>query len=221
MSPLSHLDIPPSTATVSVQIIKSFESITCQSDLFFQPGPGNASREEKPLICSGKAFLIEHPSSRKRIVFDLGVRKEPNEILAPFLCDILEKFRVVFGPDTAETLQDGGVDLNSISSIIWRSVLLFSFSVLSLILYDFAATLIGIIAVCLHLPIIVKRPYADLSQAIQTSFQMLPSSWVQEHKKLFGPDGLTARMHILSRATSGACLGRSTCIHELTRPKRT
>jgi hypothetical protein len=189
--------------------------------LVLQPGPGNALREEKPLICSGKAFLIEHPSSGKRIVFDLGVRKEPNGTRAPFLCGILDKFRVVFRPDTAETLLDGGVDLNSISSIIWRSVLLFSFSVLSLILYDLAATLIGIIAVCLDLPIIAKRPYADLSQAIQTSFQMLPSSWVQEHKKLSGPDGLTARMHVLSRVTSSTCLDHSTGIHQLTRPKRT
>jgi hypothetical protein len=87
---------------VLVRIIKSFESITCQSDLFFGPGLGNASREGNPLICSGKAFLIEHPSSGKRIVFDLGVRKEPNGTRAPFLREILDQFRVVFGPDTAD-----------------------------------------------------------------------------------------------------------------------
>jgi hypothetical protein len=114
--------IPVTDAIVKVRIIKAFESITCRSNLAFTPARGSSAKEESPLVCGGKSFLIDHSPSGKRIVFDIGIRKEDGEPEAPFLRTVISKFQVKYGPDTAETLRRGGMDPKSVDSIIWRHV---------------------------------------------------------------------------------------------------
>ncbi|TFY58518.1 hypothetical protein EVJ58_g6375, partial [Rhodofomes roseus] len=116
----SSLTFPRSTATVSVKIFNSFTAITVPSAPFISPAPGSTADElSKPLTCPGKSFLIEHPSG-KRVVFDLGVRKDVSTAAKSWQDRIASKQVVITdGPDVAETLVANGIDLKSIQAVIW------------------------------------------------------------------------------------------------------
>jgi hypothetical protein len=115
-----QLVFPASYVTVRIQIIRSFEQVTCPADLgFFTPAPGSASKEDTPLVCAGKAFVLDHAPSGRRVLFDLGIRKNASPG-APFLAKLFELFQVKLGPDVAETMRAEGVDPATVDTIIWR-----------------------------------------------------------------------------------------------------
>lgn len=69
------------------------------------------------------SFLIEHPSTGHKFLFDLGIRKD-HETLPPRLVKIMEKGGWSFTAEKnmVEILAEGGVDPKDIDGIIWRYV---------------------------------------------------------------------------------------------------
>ncbi|KAG7443893.1 uncharacterized protein BT62DRAFT_1078088 [Guyanagaster necrorhizus] len=69
------------------------------------------------------AFFIEHRATKKRLMFDLGMRKD-QEGLPPAIQQMLTMWRnlgfgIVVDKDVYEELQEGGVDPATISTVIW------------------------------------------------------------------------------------------------------
>ncbi|KAJ6584946.1 hypothetical protein B0H19DRAFT_403471 [Mycena capillaripes] len=115
-----ELGIPPSEATVS---LKAFDVITPLSAAivpaasFMQP----VLAGHEALRCPIFAFLVEHVPTGRRIMFDLGLRKDI-ENAAPSIVELFKSDMGASMPvdrDITEQLVDNGVDLNSISAVIW------------------------------------------------------------------------------------------------------
>jgi len=65
------------------------------------------------------AFLVEHAATGRRIMFDLGVRKDP-ENAAPRVAEMFTAGVVMLvDRDITEQLVENGVELDSISAAIW------------------------------------------------------------------------------------------------------
>lgn len=69
------------------------------------------------------SFLIEHSSGRK-VLFDLGVRKDW-ENMAPLIARMIKKNKwgVEVEKNVIEVLEEGGVKRGDIEAIVWRSAL--------------------------------------------------------------------------------------------------
>lgn len=110
------LKIPSSQTTVSIRIIDTTSHIKdIPLNLFVSPPiTGHTS-----LDCPAYAFLIEHHSGRK-VLFDLGVRKDP-ENFAPAIRDLIKKggWGVTVKEDVYEQLESHGVSGSDIEAIIW------------------------------------------------------------------------------------------------------
>jgi glyoxylase-like metal-dependent hydrolase (beta-lactamase superfamily II) len=112
--------IPHSNHTVDVKMIHAFNG-TNPSSFYFksdQDLPANSS-----VVIDSYAFLIEHPRSGRRVLFDLGLRKD-FENLSP---GALKAFGnpdgtlpLTVDKDVPTQLIEGGVPLESIDTIIWR-----------------------------------------------------------------------------------------------------
>ncbi|KAJ7754484.1 beta-lactamase-like protein [Mycena metata] len=113
------INIPPSTATVSVTAFDVAEdpSKIRVPAAFFQPVLPGHEILHLPIF----AFLIEHTSTGRRVMFDLGARKDL-ENAAPAVGALFKSFPDVAMPidrDIVEQLEDHGVALNSINAVIW------------------------------------------------------------------------------------------------------
>lgn len=113
----SDFGIPYSQATVSV---KAFDigHLTAPSSLVFAPVlPGQE-------VATGEmhSFLIEHGASNTRVLFDLGIRKDVQNF-APAIAGLFSSglFQSQNATDIAKQLQQGGISLSSIDTVIWRS----------------------------------------------------------------------------------------------------
>ena len=73
------------------------------------------------LDCPAYSFLIEHPPSGRKILWDLGVRKDW-ENFAPRIQKRIRDggWQVTVEKGVAELLEEGGVKPEDIDSIIWR-----------------------------------------------------------------------------------------------------
>ncbi|KAH7927167.1 hypothetical protein BV22DRAFT_1032176 [Leucogyrophana mollusca] len=112
----SELSIPPSQATVTVKAINVSNDGRSLAQFFLKPVL--AGREVLPAVFF--SFLIEHPTSGKRLVFDLGVRKDPMNY-PPAVVEMFEKgvFGATVEKDVATLLEEGGIPLNSVNAVIW------------------------------------------------------------------------------------------------------
>lgn len=114
------LNIPESNATVNVHIINSTSRIKgVPSSLFFGPDiSGNHFMD-----CPAYSFLIEHAASGQKFLFDLGVRKDW-ENLVPTLANHIkqEKWQINVEKGVAEILEEGGIKPKDINGIIWRLI---------------------------------------------------------------------------------------------------
>jgi glyoxylase-like metal-dependent hydrolase (beta-lactamase superfamily II) len=74
----------------------------------------------KTVTCPAYSFLIHHPSSNRKLIFDLGVRKNWEES-APYIVDRIKKggWNVAVEKDVAQTLEDNGVPTKEIEAIVW------------------------------------------------------------------------------------------------------
>ncbi|KAJ7258722.1 beta-lactamase-like protein [Mycena haematopus] len=113
----SDFGIPASSATVNVRVfnVANF-TLFGEAHAFVAPVvPGHESITV-PML----AFLVEHKQSNTRLMFDLGIRKDPQNtppiISVPFAAGIaqLEPYK-----DIATLLQEGGINLTSINTVIW------------------------------------------------------------------------------------------------------
>lgn len=67
------------------------------------------------------AFLVEHQSSQKTFMFDLGMRNDPKNLPPAFAGFFSSKAITADNfKDITELLQDGGVSLDSIDMVFWR-----------------------------------------------------------------------------------------------------
>jgi hypothetical protein len=113
-----ELGIPASNATVS---IKAFDvapdprTFALPAGIVMQPVLPGHELFHAPVF----AFLVEHTTTGRRVMFDLGVRKDP-ENAAPRIVEMLKGGATVVDRDITEQLADDGVDLGSISGVIWR-----------------------------------------------------------------------------------------------------
>lgn len=108
------LQIPQSNATVSVKLING-GLFTAPSAAFWDPVvPGYEHSETVTL-----AFLVEHEGEGKRVMFDLGFRKDP-EGWTPAAMDFVKLFTVDVKKDVVDTLKEGGVSVDQIDAVIWR-----------------------------------------------------------------------------------------------------
>ncbi|OQU99725.1 hypothetical protein CLAIMM_05317 [Cladophialophora immunda] len=112
----SAIDFPPSQTAVRVRLVDTTALMTVRAESFVKPvQPGH---ELLNLTCV--AFLIEHGPSGRRVMFDLGVRKDfwnYAAVLQKRIGTVIPSLRV--DRDVTEILAEKGVPLDSISSVVW------------------------------------------------------------------------------------------------------
>lgn len=113
---MSSLNIPPSPHTVQVSIIDTTASIQVTADRFLSPRVDGLAT----LNCNAFAFLIENPRSGRRVLFDLGLRKDWHNLARPQYERIKTTFKLSVEKNVADILTENGVPLESVDSIIWR-----------------------------------------------------------------------------------------------------
>ncbi|PYH90715.1 hypothetical protein BO71DRAFT_486897 [Aspergillus ellipticus CBS 707.79] len=111
------VNIPQSTSTVEVSIIDTTSTIHFPTAFFVTP----EINDVKTLRGGSYSFLIEHKPSGKRLVFDLGVRKDWKNYAKPLLDNLLSTgaFTLDIKKNVADILTDHGVSLDTIDGIIW------------------------------------------------------------------------------------------------------
>lgn len=119
MQPSFDLGIPPSGNTIDVKVINSFDLLNGSvigppASIFVAPDLNPGSRFRGNIY----AFLLEHlakDGTTERVMFDLGIRKDV-ENFAPSQRGL---FQGVIPSDVPSQLEQGGVSLASIRSVIW------------------------------------------------------------------------------------------------------
>ncbi|KAK7025221.1 Metallo-beta-lactamase superfamily protein [Favolaschia claudopus] len=109
--------IPPSSATVDVRVFNVVNvTLVNAAHTFIAPVVPTHEDINLPVF----SFLVEHKNSNKRLMFDLGIRKD-TENLAPSLQGLFTSGTVQGEQpfDITELLQAGGIPLESIDSVIW------------------------------------------------------------------------------------------------------
>lgn len=111
------LDIPPSNDCVDVKIIDTTAHLMLPLSLFAHPNVGDIDA----FVARAYNFLIENPRTHERVIFDLGCRKDWQN-LAPSLSGRIrrEGWTVDIKKNVVEIIQEHGVDPSSINSVIWR-----------------------------------------------------------------------------------------------------
>lgn len=100
--------VPPSSKTVNVRIIDTTASIHISMPSFVNQS------------VPSWAFLIEHPPSGRRILFDLGVRKDWQNLAPPILSWMKQvNASCKVEKDVRQILEEGGVKGQSLEAIIW------------------------------------------------------------------------------------------------------
>ncbi|KAJ6584944.1 hypothetical protein B0H19DRAFT_403431 [Mycena capillaripes] len=114
-----ELGTPASEATVS---LKAYDVVSSPRAVFLAPGmvmcPVPTGHEV--LRCPVFAFLVEHAATGRRVMFDLGVRKDL-ENAAPLLADAVKTGKLTMPVERGivEQLLDDGIDVASINAAIW------------------------------------------------------------------------------------------------------
>lgn len=113
--PMPELIIPESDATVRVRMIDTSGVMVVNAKPFIEPVQKGHELVSLPVA----AFLIDHPPSGRKIMFDLGVRKDYWKLPAALqkrLGFVIPALRV--DKDTTEILQEKGISLDRICKSI-------------------------------------------------------------------------------------------------------
>ena len=113
-----RLSIPESQSSVNVHIIDSTARLRdLKTKDFFEPEFVGFDTLDIPSY----SFLIEHPPTNRRVLFDLGLRKDWHN-LAPEVVGYIkeEGWSITVEKDVAEILSEGGIRLDTIEAVIWR-----------------------------------------------------------------------------------------------------
>ncbi|KAL9577545.1 MAG: hypothetical protein Q9203_007419, partial [Teloschistes exilis] len=116
--PPPKFHIPESTSTVDVHIINSTSRVRgIPTTLMMEPHIDSFDI----LDCPAFSFLIEHPKSHQKVLFDLGVRKDWKNLSARIVTRLKDGgWQVEVEKGVADILKDHQVDLKSINAVIWR-----------------------------------------------------------------------------------------------------
>ena len=117
-TPPPILNIPESEAIVHVRVINSTSRIRgIPASVFFEP----EIKGFEVLDCPAYSFLIEHPPSGRKVLWDLGVRKDW-ENFAPRIRKRIRDggWQVTVEKGVAEILEEGGLCPEDIDAVIWR-----------------------------------------------------------------------------------------------------
>lgn len=109
----------PSGSVATVKLINPVNFGPAILNRFMSPPvPGLETFETSPSL----SFLIEHSSGR-RLVWDLGIRKD-FENYAPSITEYIPttKYRIQVSKHVAEILEEGGIERADIEAVIWRWV---------------------------------------------------------------------------------------------------
>ncbi|KAF8208920.1 beta-lactamase-like protein [Mycena galopus ATCC 62051] len=110
-----ELGIPTSNATVSLKAFNVVLDMRAPAGELMQPVPTGFEAFRAPVF----AFLAEHVATGKRVMFDLGPRKDLENV-APSLAEMFKAgLAMPVDRDITEQLVDHGVSLESISAVIW------------------------------------------------------------------------------------------------------
>ncbi|KAJ7495711.1 hypothetical protein B0H11DRAFT_2389306, partial [Mycena galericulata] len=112
--------IPTSQSTVDVRVFNvATATLTNATHSFYLPVLPGHETITSPML----AFLVEHKSTQKRLMFDLGMRSDPLN-LVPSLSSFFASGAWNSPPfkGITELLEGGGIPLTSIDTVIWRSV---------------------------------------------------------------------------------------------------
>ncbi|RAK78967.1 MBL fold metallo-hydrolase [Aspergillus fijiensis CBS 313.89] len=113
--PQIDLNIPASGNTVEVSIIDTTARIHGPPGIFLTPEVGGF----KDLNTGAYAFMVENKSQNKRVLFDLGIRKDWENLAKPLYDRLKAMFSITIEKDVAEILTDHGIALETIDAIIW------------------------------------------------------------------------------------------------------
>ncbi|KAF7301107.1 Metallo-beta-lactamase superfamily protein [Mycena indigotica] len=109
--------IPASSATVDVKAfnVASF-TLNNLTHVFVKPVLPGQETITLPIF----AFLLEHKPTKRRFMFDLGIRNDP-ENLPPTFAGLFKSKTITLGKfkDITQLLVDGGIALKSIKAIFW------------------------------------------------------------------------------------------------------
>lgn len=109
--PVPALNIPESDFTVSVSVIDTTSKIIAKTSVVVQPQiPGHDE-----FNCPCYSFLITHPGTGRKVLFDLGIRKDPDN-LAPRTRAFAGAMTILSERNVADIL---GEEVSTISEIIW------------------------------------------------------------------------------------------------------
>jgi len=109
------LNLPTSNVCMQVSIVNTTTDIVCPSSGFVRP----VLQGQEYLNLPTAAFHMRHPSGRE-VMFDLGSRKDYWNF-SPVTFGNLQRNcpGLIVKKGIDETLREGGVDLNNISTIVW------------------------------------------------------------------------------------------------------
>ena len=114
------LDLPHSNSTVDVSIVNTTSFVRdIPVPVFLQPPYKGFDKTDLPVY----SFLISHPPSDRKLLFDLGIRKDWKN-LAPSAVERVKKIGLTIDvkDNITDILQAGGIDPKDIDSVIWRYV---------------------------------------------------------------------------------------------------
>jgi hypothetical protein len=97
----------------------TWQEIDIQSQLMEPPVPGFEYMPDVP----SWSFLVESSTTGKKALFDLGVPPDW-ETFSPIVSDQLKErgWEIYAEKHTSQILEENGVDLKEIGSIVWRYV---------------------------------------------------------------------------------------------------
>jgi hypothetical protein len=113
----SNVQLPAGKVAVSVSLINPVNFGPAILNRFMAPPvPGLETFKSSP----SHSFLLEHPSGR-RLVFDLGIRKD-YENYAPKIAAYIPttNYNIEVEKNVVDILEDAGIQPQSIEAVIWR-----------------------------------------------------------------------------------------------------
>lgn len=116
MAALPPFSMPPGQE-ITVKLINTVNFGPAQLHRFMAPPvPGMETHPSNPSF----SFLLEHSSGRK-IVFDLGIRKD-YENYAPKVAEYIPttKYNIEVTKNVVDILEENGVQGRDIEAVIWR-----------------------------------------------------------------------------------------------------
>ncbi|KAF4981415.1 hypothetical protein FZEAL_2763 [Fusarium zealandicum] len=115
---MASVNIPQSDNCVTVKVIDNGARITGPMSFFIDPPILDELQSKQKLFAPALVFLVEHQQSKRRVVFDLGIRKNPADY-PPAVLAYHKAFEIQTGEEVFDILRDGGVDLDTIEAVIW------------------------------------------------------------------------------------------------------